>query len=353
MANTSTSVKFYSLSSMPRTYQNGAFLNLTTGDSSNPSGLYFCYNNSWKYLVNLNNEIKSAAVYNGVVYFYNVTPAPTLSSVPPAGSYVFSVALPTMSGGDGISVTNGGINVDLSSTTVSGSTTTPHVGSTNLLKVDSNNKLSMSDTWDCGAYDDQVYRHVQHLKTSNVSYVHILKSDVPDGSSVSRVSSIPSSPTTSSPLYIQLTTGNRWYYKLSGKNPATSSLQYGEIAVSYADGFERLFIKNSNNEIIEFEPARRVNVVSNATFTNDLLEVEENGEECIWKIDYNDITAAGIGTFGAVVFLRENETGRQLIPDVVFDDENGVVNITIYSTADIDAGRYTAIVMGSNYNSIV
>ena len=348
MAN--NSVKFYSLSSMPQTYQNGAFLNLTNGDAQNPSGLYFCYNNSWKYLVNTNNEIKSAAVYNGVVYFFNTTPAPTLTSVP--SSYVFSVALPSLSGGNGINVSNSGINVDLSNTTVSGNTTTPHSNSTNLLKIDSNSKLSMSDTWDCGAYDDQVYRHVQHLKTSNVFYVHILKSDIPDGSTVTSVNSVPSDPKPNSPTYIQLSSGNRWYYKLSGKSPATSSIQYGEIAVSYADGFERLFIKNSNNEIIEFEPAsKRMNVVSNATFTNEILTTLNS--TCTWGIPYNDIISAGIGIYGAVVFLRENETGRQLIPDVVFNNKDGYVYITIYSTTNIPAGKYTAIVMGSNYNNTI
>lgn len=351
---TDNSVRFYSLSSMPQTYKNGAFLNLTRDDDTNKSGLYFCYNNSWKYLVNTNSEIKSAAVYNNVVYFYNTTPAPTLSGVPVSGTYVFSVALQTLSGGNGIDISSSNVNVDISTTTVSGNTTTPHTGSTNLLKIDSNSKLSMSDTWDCGAYDDQVYRHMQHLKTSNVSYVHILKSDIPDGTTVTRVESVPSNPTTSSPLYIQLTTGNRWYYKLSGKSPAVSSLQYGEIAVSYADGFERLFIKNSNNEIIEFEPVnRRVNVVSNATFTNGFLELEGSEPECIWKIPYSDITDAGIGIFGAVVFLRENESGKQLIPDVFFNDNENAVVITLYSEEDIDANKYTAIVMGSNYNNII
>lgn len=347
MAETVNSVKFYSLASMPRKYQNGAFLNLTRGDESNPSGLYFCYNNTWKYLVNLNNDIKSAAVFNGVVYFYNVSPAPSS----PDGA-LFSVKLPTLGGGDGISVSNDEINVDLSTTTVSGNTTTPHTGSANLLKIDSNNKLSLSDTWDCGEYDEQVYRHVKHLKTSNVSYVHVLKADIPDGTVVSSVSSIPSDPTVNSPLYIQLTTGNRWYYKLSGKTPAISSIQYGEIAVSYADGFERLFIKNSNNEIIEFEPAnKRPNVVSNATFTNEYLESVNS--ECVWKISYTDITDAGIGIFGAVVFLRENKTGRQLIPDIVFNDDESVVIITLYSKNNIDPDEYTAIVMGSNYNNII
>ena len=113
MAETVNSVKFYSLASMPQKYQNGAFLNLTRGDGSNPSGLYFCYNNTWKYLVNLNNDIKSAAVFDGVVYFYNVSPAPSS----PDGA-LFSVKLPTLGGGDRLSLSNDEVNVDLSTRTV-------------------------------------------------------------------------------------------------------------------------------------------------------------------------------------------------------------------------------------------
>lgn len=346
MAETVRSVKFYSLNSMPQTYQNGAFLNLTREDNSNPPGLYFCYDNNWRYLVNLNNEIKSAAVFNGVVYFYNVSPAPSS----PDGA-VFSVELPTINGGDGIGVSDNTIYVSLSDTTVSGDTTTPHIDSSNLLKIDSNKKLSMSDTWDCGAYDDQVYRHVQHLKTSNVFYTHVLKRDIPDGAVVEYVSSVPSNPEVASPLFIQLKEGNRWYYRLSGKTPATSSIQYGEIAVSYAKGYERLFIKNSKDEIIEFEPRRDVNIVKNATFTNGFIESVDS--ECVWEIPYDDIISAGIGIYGAVVFLRENETGRQLIPDVVFDNNENIIRITIYSKESMEPNKYTAIVIGSNYNNII
>ena len=33
------------------------------------------------------------------------------------------------------------------------------------------------------------------------------------------------------------------------KQPTTDQIDYGEIAVNYTDGCERLFIKNSSNEI--------------------------------------------------------------------------------------------------------
>lgn len=37
------------------------------------------------------------------------------------------------------------------------------------------------------------------------------------------------------------------------KQPTTGQIDYGEIAINYADGNERLFIKNSSNEIIDFK----------------------------------------------------------------------------------------------------
>ena len=229
------SVKFYSLSSIPNTYQNGSFLNLTTGSQNNPAGLYFCFNNQWKYLVNLDNTpgVKSAAVFDNVAYFYNYAPAP---SQEPGSDYMFSINLPVLevSAGSGISIdgSDNEISVNLSTTTVSGDTTTPHTGSTNILKIDSADKLSISDTWDCGEYNSNVYRHLKHLKSSGLVYERILKYDIPDGASISEVNEVPSAPTSLSPVYIQVTT-NHWYYKLVGQPPVASSLGYGEIAVSY------------------------------------------------------------------------------------------------------------------------
>lgn len=331
------SVKFYSLSSIPNTYQNGSFLNLTTGTQNNPAGLYFCFNNQWKYLVNLDNTpgVKSAAVFNNVAYFYNYAPAP---SQEPGSDYMFSINLPAFDANS------------LSATTVTGNTTTPHTGSTNILKIDSNDKLSISDTWDCGEYNGNIYRHLKHLKSSGLVYERILKYDIPDGVSISDVNEVPSAPTSLSPVYIQVTT-NHWYYKLVGEPPVASSLGYGEIAVSYSDGYERLYIKNSNDEIIEFEPAnKRRNLLSNATFINGALTKQLNDDVCIWEISYSELTEAGINPVAASVFVREISTGKQLIPDVVFNDTDSVVEIYIYSTANIAASQYKAIVVGSNYN---
>ena len=42
------------------------------------------------------------------------------------------------------------------------------------------------------------------------------------------------------------------------KQPTTGQIDYGEIAINYADGYERLFIKNSSDEIIDFKTGEYV-----------------------------------------------------------------------------------------------
>ena len=37
------------------------------------------------------------------------------------------------------------------------------------------------------------------------------------------------------------------------KVPSSSQLDYGEMAINYADGYETISIKNSSNEIVEFK----------------------------------------------------------------------------------------------------
>jgi hypothetical protein len=47
----------------------------------------------------------------------------------------------------------------------------------------------------------------------------------------------------------------------TGKIPTDSDLLYGEIAVNYANGSERLFIKNEDNEIVPFYPSTYIDEV--------------------------------------------------------------------------------------------
>lgn len=41
---------------------------------------------------------------------------------------------------------------------------------------------------------------------------------------------------------------------VSGKTPTADQLQWGEVAVNYAAGSERLFVKNSSGDVISFLP---------------------------------------------------------------------------------------------------
>ena len=47
----------------------------------------------------------------------------------------------------------------------------------------------------------------------------------------------------------------------SGNAPSTSQLEYGEIAVNFAAGNERLHIKNSNNSIVVFPSSGLINTL--------------------------------------------------------------------------------------------
>ena len=85
--------------------------------------------------------------------------------------------------------------------------------------------------------------------------------------------------------------------------------------------------------------------VSRAVFLNGQMTPQDS--VCVWTIPYSDITAAGISSAGAVVFLRETSTGKQLIPDVVFNDSQNRIEIRIYSASTVAQSTYLAIVIGS------
>ena len=59
------------------------------------------------------------------------------------------------------------------------------------------------------------------------------------------------------------------------KSPTTSNLEYGEIAVNYHDGVEKLFIKNDNNQIISFPTDEQVTTSLNGKqdVINDLSTI--------------------------------------------------------------------------------
>lgn len=194
-------------------------------------------------------------------------------------------------------------------------------------------------------------RHLVHVRTNMLQYVKITKSDVPVGATVTQVSSVPTPDSlvgVANPSeYIQVTTNN-WYYRLTGKQPE-NILKYGEIAVSYSSGHERLYIQNESGSIVEFRPYEADKSVMYAyTAVNEVLTV--SGDECTWYIPYTDLTETGISPSLSTVVLRDLTTGAQVVPDVVFDNSSSVIKITIYSKTNIASGRYRVIVSGLRYS---
>lgn len=90
------------------------------------------------------------------------------------------------------------------------------------------------------------------------------------------------------------------------KLPSSDAIDYGEIAINYADGVETLSIKNSENEIVEFKSKEYYEDIELVTSTalNDLnsrinvlaTQIEEVNETTIanWGFTKNEGTVTGV-----------------------------------------------------------
>lgn len=198
-----------------------------------------------------------------------------------------------------------------------------------------------------------INKHVQHIRTSSIEYVNIPKVSIPNTAEIVQLASIPTYDTIirnenngiENPIYIQVTTNN-WYYKLVSKKPTTDNILYGEIAIAYKKDFETLYIKNSNNEIIEFLPVNRLPVARTITFLNP--ELTSSNGVCSWKIKYDEIISNNIDIDNAIVYLREIKSGQQIIPDVTFNDKEKNITILISSKQNIESNLYKCIIIGNN-----
>ena len=74
-------------------------------------------------------------------------------------------------------------------------------------------------------------------------------------------------------------------------------------------------------------------------------ELPSDGTNCIWYISYNILEEVNIDKETAVVHLREKSTGKQLLSDVIFNDEISAIQIPIMSDTHIEENTYTAIIL--------
>jgi hypothetical protein len=282
-------------------------------------------------------------------------------------------------------------------------------------------------------------RKIQHLRTSISQYVEIEKGMILDIQNVPTYDSVPTSQELISmvnpPKYIFIPSTDK-YYTLQGKKPEVQILDYGEIAISYGKNNEAIYLKNSDNEIVEISAdvtKQIVNILSGIsgntvgisdegnievaitqehgkiskititeTITEELQDYVDNtinnldsiqtgvsnsglvsvkvsqidgiindvtvtdnielptvrkikthnphlssdGTTCVWKIDYELLHSNNIEIDTAVVNLREITTGKQVIPDVTFCEDEQNIEISFHSVEDIEENKYLAIIIG-------
>ena len=63
-------------------------------------------------------------------------------------------------------------------------------------------------------------------------------------------------------------------HKSSTNTPKSTSFDYGEIGINYKTGNERIYIKNDNNQIVEFIPS--TNTKSLVTFEGTSITLQPN-----------------------------------------------------------------------------
>ena len=200
-------------------------------------------------------------------------------------------------------------------------------------------------------------RHLQHIRTIGLQYVPVDKGDIPVYASVSPSQSVPSpqeiaddiADTGAVASYIMVSSGGQTlYYELTGKQP--TDLSFGEICVAYPPGNERIYIKNAVGDIVEFRPYS-VDRTSAYMFQKDNGTLVSVGSVCTWEIGYDELKGCGVNPNFASVTMREVGTGKQTVPDVVFDDSAGKVKIDIYSETNIPSGSYRVVITGLNYGA--
>lgn len=141
-------------------------------------------------------------------------------------------------------------------------------------------------------------KHLQHLRSRLCEYKQIRKEEIPSGVSIEVKSSIPTSAeilelfkqNIQPAEYIQVSTNN-WYYQLEGKAPSTDVLLYGELAVSYQKGYERVFFKNSENELVSLQPLPNTSILTEGENV-DIEIIQQEGK--ITAVNVTDNTNEAI-----------------------------------------------------------
>ena len=138
------------------------------------------------------------------------------------------------------------------------------------------------------------------------------------------------------------------------KLPTTSQIEYGELAINYAQNHEKIAIKNSNNQIVTFSPDS--NFVEKQEFekvehviASSLTDIDDRIED-IKSTSIKGITMNGVskGTSG-VIDLGTVITSHQSIKTINSTSLVGSGNLTIDglpTVSSTDNGKILMVVNG-------
>ena len=102
------------------------------------------------------------------------------------------------------------------------------------------------------------------------------------------------------------------------KLPTSSQLAYGELAINYAEDYETISIKNSNNDIVTFSPDNRL--VQKEEFTNNEKVTSAALNNLNTRVE--TLEDAPVGDVNVIETVKVNNTA--LVPDT-----NKAVNVSV------------------------
>lgn len=180
-------------------------------------------------------------------------------------------------------------------------------------------------------------KHLKHLRTSAIDYININVSEIPLTSIITSFDSIPTQEEVRNmvnpPEYIYIPSEDK-YYQLKGKQPSIDSIEFGELAISFSEGYESIMFKNKNNKIVEIKPQtnnNNLNVGGTYTIYNPAIAYNDS-YTYTWKIPYTSLMTNKIFIDTCTVSVREVATGKQILADITFNSTDETIDIVLTST---------------------
>ena len=180
-------------------------------------------------------------------------------------------------------------------------------------------------------------KHLKHLRTSAIDYININVSEIPLTSIITSFDSIPTQEEVRNmvnpPEYIYIPSEDK-YYQLKGKQPSIDNIEFGELAISFSEGYESIMFKNKNNKIVEIKPQtnnNNLNVGGTYTIYNPAIAYNDS-YTYTWKIPYTSLMTNKIFIDTCSVSVREVATGKQILADITFNSTDETIDIVLTST---------------------